>query len=168
VRTSDLTLPLLKLRSAGMVVEEGADTLRVKAGELEAVDVVTLPYPGFPTDLQAQLMVLLTQAAGTSRCTENVFDSRFSFVEQLRRMGADIEIDGHHALIRGPRPLHGARLTSLDVRTGAAAAIAGLVASGETIVSDVHHVDRGYADFVARLQALGADIERVPASDVDG
>ena len=167
VRSSDLTLPLLKLRMAGMVVEEGADTLRVKAGDLEAVDVVTLPYPGFPTDLQAQLMVLLTQATGTSRCTENVFDSRFSFVDQLRRMGADIEIDGHHALIRGPRRLHGARLRSLDVRTGAAAAIAGLVADGETIVADVHHVDRGYADFVARLSALGADIERVPVSDVD-
>lgn len=168
VRTSDLTLPLLKLRTAGMVVEEGADTLRVKAGDLEAVDVVTLPYPGFPTDLQAQLMVLLTQAAGTSRCTENVFDSRFAFVDQLRRMGADIEIDGHHALIRGPRPLHGTRLASLDVRTGAAAAIAGLVAHGETIVTEVHHVDRGYADFVPRLRMLGADIERVPAVDADG
>ena len=168
VHASALTLPLLKLRAAGVVVEEGADSLRVKADDLEAVDVVTLPYPGFPTDLQAQLMVMLTQAAGTSRCTENVFDSRFSFVEQLRRMGADIEIDGHHALIRGPRPLHGATVNGLDVRTGAAAAMAGLVASGETIVRDVHHVDRGYADFVPRLRALGADIERVPARDVDG
>jgi UDP-N-acetylglucosamine 1-carboxyvinyltransferase len=167
VRASDLTLPLLKLRTAGVVVEEGADTLRVKAGDLEAVDVVNLPYPGFPTDLQPQLMVLLTQAGGTSRCTENVFDSRFSFVEQLRRMGADIEIDGHHALIRGPRPLHGATLSGLDVRAGAAGAIAGLVAEGETIVRDVHHVDRGYADFVPRLRALGADIERTPAADVD-
>ncbi len=168
VRAADLTLPLLKLRTAGVVVEEGADTLRVKADDLEAVDVVTLPYPGFPTDLQAQLMVLLTQAAGTSRCTENVFDSRFSFVEQLRGMGADIEVDGHHALIRGPSPLKGATLAGSDVRTGAASTMAGLVASGETIVRDVHHVDRGYADFVPRLQALGADIERVPASDVDG
>jgi UDP-N-acetylglucosamine 1-carboxyvinyltransferase len=167
VRASDLTLPLLKMRTAGVVVEEGADTLRVKADDLEAVDVVTLPYPGFPTDLQAQLMVLLTQAAGTSRCTENVFDSRFSFVDQLRRMGADIEVDGHHALIRGPTPLSGATMAGSDVRTGAAATMAGLVASGETIVRDVHHVDRGYADFVRRLQALGADIERVPASDVD-
>jgi UDP-N-acetylglucosamine 1-carboxyvinyltransferase len=168
VRPADLTLPLLKLRGAGVVVEEGADSLRVKAGDLGSVDVVTLPYPGFPTDLQPQLMVLLTQAAGTSRCTENVFDSRFSFVEQLRRMGADVEIDGHHALIRGPRALHGTTLSGLDVRAGAAGAIAGLVASGETVVRDVHHVDRGYAAFVPRLQELGADIERVPAAALDG
>jgi UDP-N-acetylglucosamine 1-carboxyvinyltransferase len=167
VRPADLTLPLLKLRSAGVVVEEGADSLRVKAGELGAVDVVTLPYPGFPTDLQPQLMVLLTQAAGTSRCTENVFDSRFSFVEQLRRMGADIEIDGHHALIRGPRQLRGTTLSGLDVRAGAAGAIAGLVADDRTVVRDVHHVDRGYASFVPRLQELGADIERIPAAALD-
>ncbi|MTV26958.1 UDP-N-acetylglucosamine 1-carboxyvinyltransferase [Nitriliruptoraceae bacterium ZYF776] len=164
VRPTDLTLPLLKLRAAGVVVEEGADSLRVKAGDLEAVDVVTLPYPGFPTDLQPQLMVLLTQAVGTSRCTENVFESRFSFVDELRRMGSDVEIDGHHALIRGPSKLHGATLTGLDVRAGAAGTMAGLVASGETVVRDVHHVDRGYADWIPRLQALGADVERVPAA----
>ncbi|WP_052669586.1 UDP-N-acetylglucosamine 1-carboxyvinyltransferase [Nitriliruptor alkaliphilus] len=166
VRPTDLTLPIIKLRAAGVVVEEGADSLRVKAGELEAVDVVTLPYPGFPTDLQPQLMVLLSQAAGTSRCTENVFESRFSFVEELRRMGADIDIDGHHALIRGPAPLHGATLTGLDVRAGAAGTMAGLVASGETIIRDVHHVDRGYADWIPRLQALGADVRRVPAAQL--
>jgi UDP-N-acetylglucosamine 1-carboxyvinyltransferase len=166
VRPSDLTLPLLKLRAAGVIVEEGADSLRVKAGDLDAVNVVTLPYPGFPTDLQPQLMVLLTQAAGTSRCTENVYESRFSFVEELARMGADVSIDGHHALIRGPRRLHGATLTGLDVRAGAAGTMAGLVADGETIVRDVHHVDRGYADFIPRLQALGADVERVPADAV--
>jgi UDP-N-acetylglucosamine 1-carboxyvinyltransferase len=168
VRPTDLRLPLLKLRAAGVVVEEGADSLRVKADELSAVDLVTLPYPGFPTDLQPQMMVLLTQAAGTSRFTENVFESRFSFVDELRRMGADIEVDGHHALIRGPSRLHGAELSGLDVRAGAAGAIAGLVATGETIVRDVHHVDRGYANFVSRMRALGADIERVPCADVDG
>ncbi|MEX1177306.1 MAG: UDP-N-acetylglucosamine 1-carboxyvinyltransferase [Nitriliruptor sp.] len=166
VRATDLTLPLLKLRAAGVVVEEGADSLRVKGGDLNAVDVVTLPYPGFPTDLQPQLMVLLSQAAGTSRCTENVFESRFSFVDELRRMGADIEIDGHHALIRGPSPLHGARLTGLDVRAGAAGTLAGLVATGTTIVEDVHHVDRGYAAWVPRLRELGADVERVPRAEV--
>jgi UDP-N-acetylglucosamine 1-carboxyvinyltransferase len=163
VRPQDLTMPLIKLRAAGVVVEEGGSSLRVKADGLDAVDVVTLPYPGFPTDLQPQMMVLLTQAVGTSRCTENVFESRFSFVDQLRRMGADVEIDGHHALIRGPVALHGATLAGLDVRAGAAGAMAGLVASGETIIEDVHHVDRGYADFVPRLRSLGADIERVRA-----
>jgi UDP-N-acetylglucosamine 1-carboxyvinyltransferase len=168
VRPSDLTLPVLKLRAAGVVVEAGADSLRVKAGDLEAADVVTLPYPGFPTDLQPQLMVLLSQAGGTSRCTENVFESRFSFVQQLRKMGADIQLDGHHALIRGPVALRGATLTGLDVRAGAAGTLAGLVASGTTIVRDVHHVDRGYARWVPRLQALGADVERVPVASLDG
>jgi UDP-N-acetylglucosamine 1-carboxyvinyltransferase len=167
VRADDLTMPLIKLRAAGVVVEEGEGSLRVKASDLHAVDVVTLPYPGFPTDLQPQMMVLLSQAVGTSRCTENVFESRFSFVEELARMGADVEIDGHHALIRGPSSLHGRTLSGLDVRAGAAGALAGLVASGETVIRDVHHVDRGYARFVPRLQALGADIRRVPLADLD-
>lgn len=168
VRPSDLTLPLIKLRAAGVLVEEGADSLRVKSDGLEAVDVVTLPYPGFPTDLQPQLMVLLSQAHGTSRCTENVFESRFSFVRELCRMGADVEVDGHHALIRGPSRLHGAALAGLDVRAGAAGVMAGLVAQGETTVRDVHHIDRGYAHFVPRLSALGADLERIDAADLDG
>ncbi len=167
VRPTELTLPLIKLRAAGVVVEEGADSLRIKAGDLDAADVVTLPYPGFPTDLQPQMMVLLTQAQGTSRCTENVFESRFSFVQELARMGADVEVDGHHAWIRGPSALHGTTLAGLDVRAGAAGTMAGLVASGETIVRDVHHVDRGYAEFVPRLQSLGADVERVPAGARD-
>jgi len=167
VRPADLTLPLLKLRAAGVEVIEEPDALEVRAGELGAVDVVTLPYPGFPTDLQPQLMVLLSQAAGTSRCTENVFESRFSFVHELVRMGADVVVDGHHAMIRGPAPLHGAELTGLDVRAGAAGTLAGLVAAGRTVVRDVHHVDRGYADFVPRLVALGADVVRVAAADLD-
>jgi UDP-N-acetylglucosamine 1-carboxyvinyltransferase len=112
-------------------------------------------------------MVLLTQAHGTSRCTENVFESRFSFVDELARMGADIRIDGHHALIRGPARLTGATFTGLDVRAGAAGTLAGLVAEGTTIVRDVHHVDRGYADWIPRLQALGANVDRVPAADVE-
>ena len=167
VRPTELTLPLIKLRAAGVIVEEGADSLRIKAGDLDAVDVVTLPYPGFPTDLQPQLMVLLSQAHGTSRCTENVFESRFSFVQELAHMGADVEVDGHHAWIRGPSQLHGTTLAGLDVRAGAAGTMAGLVASGETIVRDVHHVDRGYADLIPRLRALGADVERVPAGARD-
>jgi UDP-N-acetylglucosamine 1-carboxyvinyltransferase len=162
VRATDLHLPLLKLRSAGVTVEEGADSLRVKADGLVATNFVTLPYPGFPTDLQPQMMVMLSQAVGTSMCTENVFESRFSFVDELRRMGADIEIDGHHALVRGPSPLHGATLNGLDVRAGAAGVLAGLVASGQTVVRDVHHIDRGYTDLVGQLAALGGDVERVP------
>lgn len=167
VDASALTLPLIKLREAGLVVDESADTLRVRANGLAAIDVVTLPFPGFPTDLQPQLMVLLTQAVGTSRCTENVFESRFTFVPQLVAMGADIRIDGHHALIAGPRRLQASTMESLDVRAGAAATIAGLIADGETFVHDVHHIDRGYAAFVDRLQALGADIERVRGEPAD-
>ena len=168
VRATDLTMPLIKLRAAGVIVEEGSSSLRIKAGGLDAVDVVTLPYPGFPTDLQPQMMVLLSQARGTSRCTENVFESRFSFVDELVRMGAEIEIQGHHALIRGPRRLRGATLSGLDVRAGAAGVLAGLVAEGETLVRDVHHIDRGYASFVERLRSLGADVARFPARELDG
>ena len=162
VRPGDLTLPLRKLVDAGATVDAEGDVVTVeRAGaSLRPVDVVTLPYPGFPTDLQPQMMVLLTQAEGMSRCTENVFESRFSFVDQLRRMGADIDVDGHHALLSGPNPLHGAELEGLDVRAGAAGVLAGLVAEGETVVHDVHHIDRGYAHFVERLQALGADVVR--------
>lgn len=162
VRADDLTLPLRKLADAGASITVEGDAVTVAAGPdpLRAVDVVTLPYPGFPTDLQPQMMVLLTQATGMSRCTENVFESRFSFVDELRRMGADIDVDGHHALLSGPTRLRGATLDGLDVRAGAAGVLAGLVAVGETVVRDVQHIDRGYADFVPRLRALGADIVR--------
>jgi UDP-N-acetylglucosamine 1-carboxyvinyltransferase len=162
VRPEDLTLPLRKLADAGVTVvtEDDAITVERMRGTLRPVDVVTLPYPGFPTDLQPQMMVLLTQADGMSRCTENVFESRFSFVDQLRRMGADIDVDGHHAMLSGPTRLTGATLEGLDVRAAAAGVLAGLVAEGETVVRDVHHIDRGYADFVERLRALGADVVR--------
>jgi UDP-N-acetylglucosamine 1-carboxyvinyltransferase len=160
VRADDLVIPLGRLRAAGAEVHVTDDAIRVVGGELRAVDVVTLPYPGFPTDLQPQMMVLQTQARGTSQCTENVFESRFSFVDELRRMGADITIGDHHAMLVGPTRLTGATLSGLDVRAGAAGVLAGLVAEGETIVRDVHHVDRGYADFADRLAALGGDVER--------
>ncbi|MBW3577463.1 MAG: UDP-N-acetylglucosamine 1-carboxyvinyltransferase [Actinobacteria bacterium] len=157
-----LKLPLTKLAAIGADIEETDGWLRVRASdELQPVDVVTLPYPGFPTDLQPQLMVVLSQAHGTSIVTENVFESRFEFVTELTRLGADIEIDGHHAIIRGPRPLTGGRARSLDVRAGAACILAGLVAEGETRIDDVHHIDRGYAAIAERLQGVGADIERV-------
>jgi UDP-N-acetylglucosamine 1-carboxyvinyltransferase len=169
VRAADLTLPLRKLSDAGALIdiEDDAVTVSGPVGAIRPVDVVTLPYPGFPTDLQPQMMVLLTQADGLSRCTENVFESRFSFVDQLRRMDADIEVEGHHAMLSGATPLRGAVLGGLDVRAGAAGVLAGLVASGETIVRDVHHVDRGYALFVERLRALGADVERAEMSVAD-
>jgi UDP-N-acetylglucosamine 1-carboxyvinyltransferase len=161
-RATDLTLPLRKLSDAGATVSVEGDAITVArtGGPLQPVDVVTLPYPGFPTDLQPQMMVLLTQAEGMSRCTENVFESRFSFVEQLKRMGADIDVDGHHAMLSGPTQLHGATLEGLDVRAGAAGVLAGLVADGETVVHDVQHIDRGYAHFVERLRSLGADVVR--------
>ena len=167
VRADDLTLPLRKLVDVGAEVEVDLDTVTVtrRSGPLLPVDVVTLPYPGFPTDLQPQMMVLLSQADGLSRCTENVFESRFSFVDQLRAMGADIDVDGHHAMLAGPSRLTGATLSGLDVRAGAAGVLAGLVADGETRVQDVHHIDRGYAHFVERLQSLGADVERIGAPD---
>ena len=161
IAPSDLTLPFMKLRAAGVTITESVSAVTVSATELNATNVVTLPYPGFPTDLQPQMMVLLTQASGDSRCTENVFESRFSFVDELRTLGADITLDGHHAVIHGPTRLAGATLSGLDIRAGAAGVLAGLVATGETVVRDVHHIDRGYAQFVPQLQALGAQIRRV-------
>lgn len=168
-RPGHLTLPLMKLRAAGAVIEEGDDHITVTADDVHAADVVTLPYPGFPTDLQPQLMVLLSQAGGTSIITENVFESRFGFVEQLRKLGADVVLDGHHAVIRGPSPLSGAAVEAFDVRAGAACILAGMAAEGETHVSDIHHIDRGYADLVPRLRGIGADILRLDpeGSEVD-
>lgn len=160
-RPGHLTLPLMKLASIGAIIEEQDDALAVKGGELQPVDVVTLPYPGFPTDLQPQLMVVLSQSSGTSIITENVYESRFTFVEELARLGAEVELDGHHAVIRGPRPLAGTTVRALDVRAGAACLLAGLVAEGETRVSDIHHIDRGYASISERLAEVGADIERI-------
>ncbi|MEX2532699.1 MAG: UDP-N-acetylglucosamine 1-carboxyvinyltransferase [Nitriliruptoraceae bacterium] len=166
VAPADLTLPFMKLRAAGITITEGVSSVRVSAGQLAATNVVTLPYPGFPTDLQPQMMVLLSQAVGDSRCTENVFESRFSFVNELRALGADITLDGHHAVIHGPTELAGTTLAGLDIRAGAAGVLAGLVASGETVVKDVHHIDRGYAQFVPQLQALGAQIRRVSSKSL--
>lgn len=166
VAPADLTLPFMKLRAAGVTIAEGVSSIRVSAGQLAATNVVTLPYPGFPTDLQPQMMVLLSQAVGDSRCTENVFESRFSFVNELRALGADITLDGHHAVIHGPTQLAGTTLAGLDIRAGAAGVLAGLVASGETVVKDVHHIDRGYAQFVPQLQALGAQIRRVSSESL--
>jgi UDP-N-acetylglucosamine 1-carboxyvinyltransferase len=162
VDPSNLRLFNDKLRAAGATVEEHTGGIAVsRQAELRPVDVVTLPFPGFPTDLQPQFLLLLSQAVGTSMLTENVFDGRFSIVEELRRLGADIHVEGHHAVVRGPRALRGAKVRAPDLRAGAALVLAGLVATGETVVTDPHHVDRGYADFTGRLRALGADVRRV-------
>lgn len=161
VDPAHLRLPLERLRRAGVEVLAGERELLVRGtGELRRVDIATLPYPGFPTDLQPQFLALLSQASGSSMVTENVFDGRFTIVPELQRMGADVELLGHHAIVRGPRRLRGAQVRGNDVRAGAALVLAGLAADGETVVTEPHHVDRGYADFAARLRALGADVQR--------
>ncbi len=166
VRPRDLGIPLEKLRAMGVEVDRAGGGLHVAAPRaLRPTTIATLPYPGFPTDLQPQFLVALSQAVGVGRITENVFEARFAFVKELHRMGADIAVDGHHAVTRGPSRLHGATLSGLDVRAGAAGVLAGLVAQGETVVQDVHHVDRGYAGFVERMRSIGADLTRRQRSD---
>ena len=125
-----------------------------------AVDAVTLPFPGFPTDLLPMALALNAVASGTAMVTENVYESRFSFVNELARLGADIRTDGHHAVVRGRPLLSGAPVTTPDIRAGAGLVIAGLVAEGETLVSEIHHIDRGYPKFDEQLCALGADVVR--------
>lgn len=157
-----LQLPLAKLAAAGVDVRERADGFVVRdAGELVATDIATLPFPGCPTDMQALFVMLLTQAHGTSMVTENVYDDRFQIVAQLRSMGAEIDLTGHHAIVRGPRRLHGNRVVATDLRAGAALVVAGLVAQGTTIVTEPRHIDRGYANFAERLRTLGGDVERL-------
>jgi UDP-N-acetylglucosamine 1-carboxyvinyltransferase len=163
-RTDHLELVLDKLGDSGAEVHQEAGGLTVGMDEQpRSVDFVTLPYPGFPTDLQPQLMALLSTARGTSIATENVFESRFMFVDELNRMGADIRTEGHHAVIRGVERLSAAPVRALDIRAGAAMVIAALAADGVSEISNVHHLDRGYEDLVSRLGALGAEIRREPA-----
>ena len=152
-----------KLRQAGVDVQTFGDTMHVKAGgELQALTLQALPYPGFPTDLQAPMAVLLTQARGVSTVHERVFDNRLGYISDLRKMGAEIVTTGTTAaIITGPTPLSGSALRALDVRAGAAFILAGLAANGRTMVSDVYHVDRGYERIDEKLRSLGADIERI-------
>ena len=159
-----LALPLEKLQTAGALVESGGDTIRVRMNErAQCVDIVTLPYPGFPTDLQPQFIALNAIGQGAALVTENLFEARFRFVQELARLGADVRTDGHHALIRGREALSGAPVEATDIRAGAGLVLAGLVAQGNTTVYGVSHIDRGYAEFVETLQGLGAKIERVEA-----
>ncbi len=157
-----LELFLFKLRAAGVQVQENTRSIRAigDPGVFSAIDVATLPYPGFPTDLQAQMMVLLSIASGVSLVTENVFENRFGFVDELIRLGAEIRVDGNHAVVSGGRTLTGAIVRCPDLRAGAALAIAGLVAEGSTELRDVFHIDRGYERFEEKLGMLGAEVER--------
>lgn len=158
--------PLIaKLREAGAVVEEDIDKVRVIGkNQLKAVSIKTLPYPGFPTDMQAQMMAMMVIAEGRSKVTETVFENRFMHVVELNRMGAQISTEGRSAVIDGPCKLTGCDVRATDLRAGAAMILAGLVAEGKTRIGDLHHIDRGYENIVAKLKNLGADIERV---DVD-
>ena len=159
--------PLIaKLREAGALVEEDIDRIHVASdGKLKAVDIKTLPYPGFPTDMQAQMMAMLAIAEGRSKVTETVFENRFMHVVELNRMGADITTDGRSAVITGPAHLTGCTVRATDLRAGAAMILAGLVAEGATEICDIYHIDRGYEEIVGKLRNLGADIERVGTKD---
>ena len=168
VRADHMDLVLSKIADAGadvLATEEGIAVSMDRRAR--SVDLVTLPYPGFPTDLQPQMMALLASAEGTSIVTENVFESRFMFVDELNRMGADIRTEGHHAVIRGVERLSAAPVRALDIRAGAAMVIAALGADGVTEIEDMYHVDRGYQDLEAKLLGLGAQVrrerERTPA-----
>ena len=150
-----------KLTEMGCTVTEGGDCIRVVADKpLHAVNVKTMFYPGFPTDLQPQMSTLLSTAGGTSLVTETVFDNRFQYINELKRLGARVTVDGRMAVIEGPARLTGANVTATDLRAGASLVIAALAAEGETIIGNVKYIDRGYEDIVQKLQSLGADITR--------
>jgi len=157
-----MEIALDKLGRAGAEIEVLADGLRVAiADRPKSFDVVTLPYPGLATDLQPQAIALLSVADGVAMITENLFEARFMFCDEIARMGADVRTDGHHAVVRGRERLSGAPVRATDIRAGVGLVIAGLVASGTTEVAEIHHIDRGYVRFEEQLRALGADVVRV-------
>ena len=157
-----------KLIEMGAQVEEMDDAVRVsRTGPLRRINIKTLPYPGFPTDMQPQLAAALCLAEGTSIITEGVWDNRYRYVEELRRMGAKIQVDGKVAIIEGVSELTGAKVRSCDLRAGAAMVIAGLAAKGVTEVEEIAYIERGYDNIVEKLQGLGADIRRVTVSEED-
>ncbi len=168
-RADHMDMLLRRFHDMGLTITtigSGADSsLAVwAAGRLRSIDVATLPYPGIATDYKPLIVTMLSVADGVGIVTENLYPGRFRYVEELQRLGADIRADGHHAVVRGVPQLSGAPVRAPDIRAGAALVVAGLAADGETSVAGVHHVDRGYDDLVGRLAALGADIERVPAT----
>jgi len=161
-RLEHLEMVALKLAEMGLEVAPTPDGLWARRDErLRAVDVATLPYPGFATDFMPLVVALLATAEGSAIVTENVFDNRFGFVDELHRMGADIRNEGRHAVVRGVDRLSGAPVRAQDVRAGAALVVAGLAADGETLVFDPFHVDRGYPDLAGQFRSLGADVRRV-------
>ena len=163
-----LGLVLKKYEAMGMHIEREEDGVIASADtRLKAVDIQTLPFPGFPTDMQAQTMAMLALSDGQCVITENIFENRFMFAGEIARMGADIRVEGHHAIVRGVEGLSGAQVESPDLRGGAALVLAGLVAEGETTVSAIHHIERGYEHFVDKLGALGAKVWRDTVPDVE-
>lgn len=153
---------IAKLKEAGVTIEEDLNGIRVACDRnTKAVDIKTLPYPGFPTDMQAQFMAMQVISEGTSMVTETVFENRFMHVDELKRMGANIKIDGRTSVVEGVNKLLGCQVKATDLRAGAAMVLAGLVAEGETQVGYIHHIDRGYDDLVTKLCSLGADIKRI-------
>ncbi len=159
-----MSMILSKLKEAGCTIREGKDSVELSAPvKLKAVEVVkTQPYPGFPTDMQSQFLTLMTVAEGTSMITETIFESRFKHVEELRKMGANVKVDGRTAVVTGVSHLTGARTVAKDLRGGASLVIAGLGARGETVVENICHIDRGYDKFEMALSRIGADIRREP------
>ena len=165
MRPDHLDAFILKLREAGVGLSVEADSVRVRGnGRAKSVDVTTLPYPGFPTDLQAQMMVLMAVADGVSVITENIFENRFMHAQELDRMGADVRLEGNRAVVRGVENLSAAPVMATDLRASVSLILAGLVARGSTEISRVYHLDRGYEHIERKLSALGADITRLKAS----
>lgn len=162
-----MTALIAKMREMGVEIIELDEGIRVRVPDkLKAVDIKTMPHPGFPTDMQSQMMALMLTAEGTSIITETVFENRFMHVEEFRRMNAGAKIEGRSVFIEGPVNLQGAEVMATDLRAAAALILAGLVSEGVTRVTKLHHLDRGYVDFHEKLAALGAHIERVPVEDV--
>src|SRR5438128_78499 len=166
-RPEHLGIVIAKLREVGVEIEElNQSTLRVRCCEsgLKASDVMTEPHPRFPTDMQAQYMALMTQAAGRSVITETIFENRFMHASEMQRMGAHIQIEGNRAIVEGPTRLTGARVQASDLRASASLVLAGLAATGETIIDRVYHIDRGYEKIEDKLRSVGAEIERIRPS----
>jgi UDP-N-acetylglucosamine 1-carboxyvinyltransferase len=159
---------IAKMKEMGVQINEEVDGLRIRAkGPLKSVDIKTMPHPGFPTDMQSQMMSLMLTATGTGIVTETVFENRFMHVEEFRRMNGNVKIEGRSVIMQGPSKLQGAEVAATDLRAAAALILAGLVSEGVTRVTELYHLDRGYVDFHLKLAALGADIERVSTESSD-